>query len=136
MEHLLRKSPLIIAFIFLLISFLIFKGKQEFLSNSILVEGKVEEIIDNHRPTTVYAYTTIIAFYTENNKKIYFSPSVKSNSYPLYSVGEVVKLRYNKNNPSDVEIDGFFSIWLSVIIMGGLGIIFLTIGIYINFLIA
>ena len=48
---------------------------------------------------------------------------------PAFAVGEWVNLYYDPQNPSDARIDSFSQNWVGSLIVGGIGLVFLLIGI-------
>ncbi len=70
-----------------------------------------------------------------SGETIEFAPS-SSSSPPAYDKGEVVGVFFNPADPKDARLDGFFDLWGGATIVGGLGAIFLAVGVAMHFLLA
>ena len=47
---------------------------------------------------------------------------------PELRVGQAVVVRYRPENPGDARLDGFIEIWIASLVVGGLGLVFTSIG--------
>lgn len=101
-------------------------NKQAFLEKAETTQGTVVEMIPKRSKDST-TYSPVISFTTKTGQQITYTSSVSSNP-PSYEVGENVQIFYDPADPKDAEINGFFSLWLGVIILGFVGIVFFLIG--------
>lgn len=133
------RAPRIIALILLVIGALLLAGAgyavwSEFAFRRIAVEtdGRVTEMIrgsgsrdsDGRRSAT---YRPAFVFTLPGGKEIRAEGSVASNP-PCCRVGDRVRVRYDPARPEHAAITGFMQSWLVATILGGMGVIFLGIG--------
>lgn len=69
----------------------------------------------------------IVRFTDRAGRMVEFQSSVRSKP-PSNAVGDRVEVLYDPAKPEGAEINGFFSLWLGPLILGGLGAIFFAIG--------
>jgi len=100
--------------------------KQAFLEKAETAQGTVIEMIPKRSKDST-TYSPVVSFTTKSGQQITYTSSTSSNP-PSYDVGENVQIFYDPANPNDAEINGFFSLWLGVIILGFIGIVFFLIG--------
>ena len=100
--------------------------KQAFLEKAETAQGTVIEMIPKRSKDST-TYSPVVSFTTKSGQQINYTSSTSSNP-PSYDVGENVQIFYDPANPNDAEINGFFSLWLGVIILGFIGIVFFLIG--------
>lgn len=100
--------------------------KKAFLEKAETVQGTVIEMIAKRSDDST-TYSPVVSFKTKTGQDITFTSSVSS-SPPSYSVNETVEVLYDPSDPSDANINGFTSLWLSVLILGILGAVFFLIG--------
>ncbi|WET02125.1 DUF3592 domain-containing protein [Flavobacterium sp. YJ01] len=100
--------------------------KQAFLEKAETAQGTVVEMIPKRSKDST-TYSPVVSFTTKSGQTITYTSSVSSNP-PSYDIGENVQIFYDPTNPNDAEINGFFSLWLGVIILGFIGIVFFLIG--------
>lgn len=82
-------------------------------------------------PTSRYTYQPVVQF-QHGAQQIQFSDSVAS-SPPAYRVGDSVIVLYLESNPYDARIESFMSLWFLPLLFGGMGAIFLAIGVSLIF---
>lgn len=70
----------------------------------------------------------VVQYQPTSGQTIEASPGLRSNP-PMAQVGETVKLYYQANNPTDIRLNNFVNLWLLPVIFGGIGIVFLIVGI-------
>lgn len=70
----------------------------------------------------------VVQYQTTSGQTIEAAPGLRSNP-PMAQVGETVKLYYQANNPTDLRLNHFVNMWLFPLIFGGLGTLFLVIGV-------
>ena len=98
-----------------------------FLNKAEKTNGTVLEVVERKTSdgTTYYpVYSFVDVYGTEH--KIYSN----SGSYPpQYEVGDPISILYDPDNPKEIKMDSFGSIWIGTIIAGVLGAIPFFIGI-------
>lgn len=104
----------------------LYVNKQAFLEKAETTQGTVIEMIPKRSKDST-TYSPVVSFTTKAGQEITYTSSTSSNP-PSYDVGENVEIFYDPANPNDAEINGFFSLWLGVIILGFIGIVFFLIG--------
>ncbi|MBB4802442.1 hypothetical protein HNP37_002515 [Flavobacterium nitrogenifigens] len=104
----------------------LYVDKQAFLEKAETTQGTVIEMIPKRSKDST-TYSPVVSFITKSGQTITYTSSVSSNP-PSYDVGENVEIFYDPANPNDAEINGFVSLWLGVLILGGIGIVFFLIG--------
>lgn len=102
---------------------------HNFTSTSATATGYVvKNATSRSASSELSVYTPIIAFTTQDGDPVVFA-SASSSSPPMYDVGETVTVLYPPDNPHDAEISGFFHLWGAALITGGLGVVFLGVGV-------
>lgn len=115
----------ILSYLFLLIGIGLLAGAGYLYSNT-------SEFVANARraPGTVVALRSgapEVKFRAHDGREIQFTSSVSSKP-PSYRVGETVEVLYRQERPEDAEVNGLVTLWLGVMILGGLGSVFSLIG--------
>ena len=77
--------------------------------------------------TSTSTYAPVVEFTAENGSDYKFTSSI-STYPPAYDLGETVDVLYDTENPGNASINSFFSLWGGVLITGGLGLLFATVG--------
>jgi uncharacterized Tic20 family protein len=99
---------------------------RNFLNKAEKTHGTVLEIVERRTSDgTMYypVYSFVDIYGTEH--KIYS----KSGSYPpRYEVGDPISILYDPENPKEIKMDSFVSLWMGTIVAGVLGIIPFLIG--------
>jgi uncharacterized Tic20 family protein len=99
---------------------------RNFLNKAEKTHGTVLEIVERRTSDgTMYypVYSFVDIYGTEH--KIYS----KSGSYPpRYDVGDPISILYDPENPKEIKMDSFVSLWMGTIVAGVLGIIPFLIG--------
>ena len=99
---------------------------KSFLNKAEKARGTVLEIVERRTSDgTMYypVYSFADVYGTEH--KIYS----KSGSYPpQYEVGDSISIFYDPENPKEIKMDSFVSLWMGTIVAGVLGIIPFLIG--------
>lgn len=104
----------------------LYVDKQAFLEKAETTQGTVIEMIPKRSKDST-TYSPVVSFTTKSGQTITYTSSTSSNP-PSYDVGEKVEIFYDPANPNDAEINGFFSLWLGVLILGFIGTVFFLIG--------
>lgn len=110
----------LIAFLFALENW---KGTVHLLKNSEVAEGSV--MANNNRPNQVgdHGVAPMFWFRTLDGKEVVVQ-SKKFTNFPSWQVGDLVKIRYHRDNPMDAEIESFAHVWLYPVVATLMGIIF------------
>jgi len=99
----------------------IYSDQSEIISQGNMVTGYV--IASPHQPLFEYEY----------NGDVYQYQSSSSTDPPSYSLGEAVDIYVDTDNPYDIVIDTFTDRWLLIVILGGMGSMFLGISVLVMF---
>lgn len=110
----------------LVAAFFWYSSSATFLEKAITTEGTVIDLVVN-RSSDSRTYSPVIEFLDQKGKSIEFESRTGSNP-PDYSRGERVEVLYVPAEPRQAKINGFFSLWGGVLIVGGLGTIFFLVG--------
>jgi hypothetical protein len=114
-------------------SFYAYQHTASFIDAALTAEG---EVIDLARSTSSGSgsssggstYAPVVLFTAANGESYEFTSSASSNP-PSYRPGDRVRVYYLAEDPYDAEVDGLFSLWGSVLILGILGTVFSAFGI-------
>lgn len=117
---------------FAAVSWQLYKADQAFMQQSAPATGVVlkSEYVKSERSGG--AYYAIIAFQLSNGKQQEFRND-PGTGRPIYKDGEQVEIRYEKQNPANAKIAGFWELWGMTAIFGGFGLVFLLAGLIISF---
>lgn len=115
----------------LLGSWMAFTSTQKFLENSELSEGTVisNELHYSHdeEGNREKYYYPIVEFQTQEGENVKFEADFGSYP-PMYQVGEQISIIYNPQNPTDAQINSFWTLWFVSILLLGMGGVFASIG--------
>lgn len=122
-----------LGFIGLLISigclFLTYTVSQEtyaLVKHGVRTEGTVTALIKRtNTKNRGSVYAPAVRFTTTDGQVLSFDGATATNP-PAYSIGERVKVIYLPTKPEDASIDSFLQLWSGNVLMGFIGIIFLT----------
>lgn len=108
----------------------LYKGDRAFMKQSAPATGVVmrSEYVRYERSSG--AYYAIIAFQTLGGSKQEFR-NEPGTGRPIYKDGEQVEIRYEKQNPANAKIAGFWELWGLTAILGGFGLVFIGAGLMI-----
>ena len=108
----------LVSLLLLGISALIYYFQSESIENSVVVTGRVTEMIYGSSGTSA----PVIGY--RYNGKEYSHTSNTYSSPPAFHVGERVELYVEKDDPEEVVVNTFSERWLAITIIGGLGLFF------------
>ena len=111
-------------------AFYLFNDTRDFLKDALVTEGTVVELVRS-RSSDSTTYRPVVEFKTEDGSLVEFTSGAGSNP-PSYSKGETVEVLYQQDSPEQAKINGFFSLWGLTLIVGVMGLIFFSCGIYNN----
>lgn len=105
--------------------------RRSFLKTAVATVGTVIGVSERRQyqnGTRVHWYYPTVRFQTANGQTIDHASSVGSRSH--YTQGQQIPLSYNPQNPYSVSFGtpGSFLPWLPMIIVGGIGAIFVLVG--------
>lgn len=125
---LLQKIVLIIATLMLSLALYMASNTLEYINGSTLSVGKVVDFKDVYSSRSM-TYAPIIEYQLPDGKTAHFVSSTSAYP-PAYEINEPVDILYSTNQPQNVSINGFFSLWIGELIVGGLGLVLLVIGLF------
>lgn len=126
-------------FVFILIgaglasfSWYLYRSDRAFMQQSVSTTGTVIKSEYVRSEKRGGAYYAVIAFQTPDNRKQEFR-NEPGTGRPIYQDGEQVEIRYEKQNPANAKIAGFWELWGLTTVLGGFGLIFMGAGLKIAF---
>jgi hypothetical protein len=117
-----------VGLVMLSVSGYLFYQENEFLQHAQVGSGTVIALGRSTSSKGGVTYYPVVSYRTSNGTVEEFSSLVSSNP-AAYDVGEKVEVYYDPNRPQSAEIRGFFTQWFVVLIFGGLGLVFTSIGV-------
>ena len=97
---------------------------QKFLRDSITVQGRVVALkpVHNTRGNSI-TYAPVFRFDVVGWHFATVVSNTSSNP-PVFKVGQVVQVHYQKGHPEDAVIDSFGQLWLGDLVFGSVGALF------------
>lgn len=108
-------------------AYFLFTNTNDFIKDSQVANGTVIDIISSRSNDNEIMYKPIFSFETQGGDKIQFTSSTSSNP-PKYAMGETATVLYQEFSPEKARVKAYFSLWGPTTILGGMGLIFFTIG--------
>ena len=115
----------ILSYLFLLIGIgalagagYVYSNTSDFVANASKAQGTV---------VALRSGAPEVKFRAHDGREVQFTSSVSSKP-PSYNVGETVEVLYRKERPEDAEVNAPMTLWLGVIVLGGLGSGFSLVG--------
>ncbi len=105
------------------LAFFFWNQTDNFLRRSVKTQGKVIRLVRRHSRGA----TPVVSFKTEKGQTMVFTSRVASRP-PAYRKGEVVRVVYDRSNPRNARIYGYFELYLLPTILGGIGSVFFILG--------
>ncbi|HZR36040.1 MAG TPA: DUF3592 domain-containing protein [Nevskia sp.] len=99
---------------------------RAFVARAQHASGEVVELVP-HRSSDSTTYAPAVRFVAADGQTIRFVASFSS-SPPAFAVGERVDVLYPAGQPDQAKINAFFSLWGGAVILGGIGAVFLAVG--------
>jgi hypothetical protein len=134
---LIKYTFTVIGSVLIAIAIIGYSNTRSFLESAIETEGVVIELIRSSAAKSSsasgifargsYTYTPVVQFKMVSGEFTTFMPSTSSNP-PSHVPGESVLVLYNEYDPAHAIIKSFFSLWGESLIVGGLGVPFISIG--------
>lgn len=105
------------------LSLFLILNTRSFLNNAETARGEVIDLMSSYDDEGDVTYAPIVTYTTLEGKTLIH---VGSNySYPAaYDKGEIIDVYYNPEEPKDVRLPRFFSLWGGALITGILGLLF------------
>lgn len=109
-------------------TFQIYKSTSSFVAEATRAEGTVIDLVRSRSSSSWgNTYAPTVQFISQNGQTIEFVSSTGTNP-PSYSKGQKVEVLYRPTEPQNAEINGFFSLWGSAILVGGTGGVLFLVG--------
>jgi hypothetical protein len=115
----------IIALLF--VAIYLYHSAKGFMGRAVSCQGKVVEMRstqNSQNGTTTTEYAPVYTF-TDSAGVTHRGESDTYSNPPSYSVGDPIALLYDPNNPQDVRINSFWSLWLGTFLSFALTIPFI-----------
>lgn len=129
-----KKSNWIIGSIFaavgvvvLIIAWILFQKEQKFAKEAASAMGTVVESVYRKSRKGKITYYPVVEFQTVGGKRMTFRSNTGSKP-PTYEDGEQVSVLYEKQNPANAKIAGFWELWGISVILGVFGVVLLLVG--------
>ncbi|SEA43109.1 DUF3592 domain-containing protein [Microbulbifer marinus] len=87
------------------------------------------EVIDMARSPGSTTYAPHVRFTARSGAEYEFTSSTSSNP-PEFSSGDIVEVLYDPASPEDAIINSFMQLWFGALLLGGMGTIFFSIGLF------
>lgn len=104
---------------------------QGFIDQALSAQGTVIELSRSSSGSSTSGgsstYRPVVVFQDHNGQRVEFIASVGSNP-PSHRKGDRVEVLYRRADPQDAAIDSFLHLWFTASLLGGLGMLFFTIG--------
>ncbi len=113
-----------VGFILLAIAGLLYFRERNFLERAELVTGVVSDLDYGGSDG---GYCPVIDFETKRGEPVRYFGNVCS-SPPSYDIGERVEVLYDPANIRTVQMNGFWSQYVGVVVLGAIGLPFFLIG--------
>jgi hypothetical protein len=97
---------------------------QSFRAHASRADGTVVALVGSPNSGS----TPVVVFDGPNGEPVRIQGSVAS-SPPAYAEGEKVTVFYDPQNPKEASIDGFFDEWFVTVLLGGIGLVFMSFGV-------
>ena len=116
----------------LLAAFFSYRSTSSFVDAALRMPGTVVELTRSASSGSTSTasgstYRPVVSFRDANGNKHEFISSVGSNP-PSHRKGEAVEVLYLENEPHEAKINSFMHLWFFAVLLGGLGLVFLLLG--------
>jgi hypothetical protein len=112
-------------------SFFLYRSTSAFVHDATKADGEVVAMHTSYSRSknggTSRTYSPVVLFHTPTHKAVQFTSDF-STSPPSHHVGQKVTVLYRANDPHDVKLSDFWSLWFGTVLLGGMGTIFTAIG--------
>jgi Protein of unknown function (DUF3592) len=117
-----------IGVLMLCFALLLWNKSRGLLANGSHAQGTVVELREIRKDDGHNTYRPVVRFTTAGGRDITYEESFSSNPAP-YDVGASVEVLYPADDPDSARIKSFGSLWLGPTILGGMGLVFASIGV-------
>jgi Protein of unknown function (DUF3592) len=100
--------------------------RRAFVRHSAVASGTIVGLTEN-RESEEISYFPKVRFQTASGREFTFESEMGS-SPEAGRIGDTVAVRYRPDQPESAEIDSFMSLWGVALLSGGLGLVFLLVG--------
>lgn len=120
----------VVGTIFCVVAIIIFINTVNSLQGTITTQGQIiscemVRTVNSNNNSVSYTCKPTVRFTTANGEKIDFVSSFSSSNF---QEGDEVPVNYHPDHPHNAFISSFIGLWLLPLILGGLGAIFVVIG--------
>jgi hypothetical protein len=99
---------------------------RQFVETAARANGKIIKLVENRSSDSGMTYRPVFVFRDSDGRDHEIYSSVGS-CPPAYKVGEEVTVLYNKGDPENASLAGFFDLWLMPLVLGCIGAVHLLI---------
>jgi type II secretory pathway pseudopilin PulG len=120
----------IVGVVMLVIAVVVFSRTRRFLATALSAQGTVIEMIERTRRDREGRTSTVWAprvQFSVSGQTIEFESKVGS-SPPRYKEGQAIEVKYDPQDPNNARVAAASSMWLVPALVGGIGVIFLIVG--------
>jgi hypothetical protein len=103
-----------------------FARRRAFVRHSAVASGTIVGLTENREREEI-SYFPTVRFRTASGREVTFESEMGSSS-EAGRIGDTVAVRYRPDQPEAAEIDSFMSLWGMALLSGGLGLVFLFLG--------
>jgi Protein of unknown function (DUF3592) len=100
--------------------------RRAFVRHSAVASGTIVGLTENREREEI-SYFPKVRFQTASGREVTFESEMGSSS-AAGRIGDTVAVRYRPDQPEAAEIDSFMSLWGVALLSGGLGLVFLFVG--------
>jgi len=103
-----------------------FARRRDFVRHSAVASGTIVALTENREREEI-SYFPTVKFQTPSGREVTFQSEMGS-SAQAGRIGDIVAVRYRPDQPEVAEIDSLMSLWGVPLLSGGLGAVFLFVG--------
>lgn len=121
----------IIGLLMMIGAWMLFQNDQKFAKEAASATGTVVESVYVKSRKGKGSYYPVVEFQTAEGKRMAFR-SDTGRGRPDYENGEQVSILYEKQNPANAKIAGFWELWGLSAVLAVFGLIFMGVGLKIS----
>lgn len=111
-------------------AYVLHRSKEEFVANALTAEGTVVDFevftVGMHQSERREDRVPVIEFETEQGDEIRFTVDSYA-AWADYSQGDTVTVLYDRNDPTDADIQAFYELWFFQLLIAVIGIAFIVV---------